>query len=243
MIPHFTTIIELFSRKGRKFYFSIKALTGCYPRSVSVYKMAFIHKSVQRKGPAGDVISNERLEFLGDAILGAVIASELYKLFPEKDEGALTKMRARIVNRSLLNQVGSKLNLEQFIQSQAQLDLAQTHVVGDAVEALIGAVYIDQGFACARQFILKSIIQQHVNISEIVLNDSNFKSMLIEWGHKYRHSVVFKTEELTASGDSPLIFLSKVYVNDELWGEGQGTSKKEAQQNSARIALERTVAK
>jgi ribonuclease-3 len=243
VIPHFTTIKELFSRKGRKFFFSIKSLTGCYPRSVSVYKMAFIHKSAQQKGASGEVISNERLEFLGDAILGAVIASELYQMYPEKDEGALTKMRARIVNRNLLNQVGSKLNLEQLIQSQAQLDLSQTHVVGDAVEALIGAVYIDQGFACARRFILKSIIEQHVNFSEIVLNDSNFKSMLIEWGHKYRQSIVFKTEELATSGETPLVFLSKVYVNDELWGEGQGTSKKEAQQNSARIALERTVNK
>lgn len=243
MIPHFTTIKELFSRKGRKFFFSIKSLTGCYPRSVSVYKMAFIHKSAQHKGISGEVISNERLEFLGDAILGAVIASELYQMYPEKDEGALTKMRARIVNRNLLNQVGSKLNLEQLIQSQAQLDLSQTHVVGDAVEALIGAVYIDQGFACARRFILNSIIEQHVNFSEIVLNDSNFKSMLIEWGHKYRQSIVFKTEELATSGETPLVFLSKVYVNDELWGEGQGTSKKEAQQNSARIALERTVNK
>lgn len=239
MIPHFTTITELFSRKGRKFFFSIKRLTGCCPQSVSVYKMAFIHKSVQRKGPTGEVISNERLEFLGDAILGAVIASELYKLFPEKDEGALTKMRARIVNRNLLNKVGNQLNLERFIQSQAQLDLSQTHVLGDAVEALIGAVYVDRGFTRARRFILDRIIHPHVNIFEIALNDSNFKSLLIEWGHKHRQSVEFKTEEITGTSDTPPMFLSKVYVNEELLGEGQATSKKEAQQKSARIALEK----
>lgn len=238
MIFHFTTWKELFSRKGRKFFFSMRHLTGFYPSNIRLYHKAFIHKSVQRKGNKGEIVSNERLEFLGDAILGAVVASELFHRFPEKDEGALTKMRARIVNRNLLNQVGNKMQLEQFIRSQAQLDLSQTHVVGDAVEALIGAVYLDKGFANARRFILKRITGQFINFEEVAVNDSNYKSMLIEWGHKHRQVIEFKTEEIQDCPNFQNYFHSKVYINEQLMGEGQATSKKEAQQKSAQMALE-----
>jgi ribonuclease III len=158
--------------------------------------------------------------------------------FPEKDEGALTKMRARIVNRNLLNQVGLKLQLDKLVQSQAQLDLSQTHVLGDAVEAMIGAVFVDLGFAKARQFVLEKIFKPHFNIIDIATNDSNYKSMLIEWGHKHRQAVEFKTEEVAATAESPVLFVSKVYVDEELKGEGIAPSKKEAHQKSAKIALE-----
>jgi ribonuclease-3 len=232
-------ISELFSPRGTKFFSSIKTLTGCSPRSVSVYKLAFIHKSVQQKSPTGEIISNERLEFLGDAILGAVIAHELYKLFPQKDEGALTKMRSRIVNRTLLNQVGLKLGLDKLIQSQPQLELSQTHILGDAVEALIGAVFIDHGFEKAKEFIIAKIIQPHFNIFEIALTDSNYKSLLIEWGHKNKKHIEFKTEEVNSGPENPILFFSRVYIDHEEFGDGSGTSKKESQQNAARLTFKR----
>lgn len=235
----FSKISELFSPRGRKFFTSIKTLTGCSPRSVSVYKLAFIHKSVQQKGPTGEIISNERLEFLGDAVLGAVIAQELYKLFPQKDEGALTKMRSRIVNRSLLNQVGLKLGLDKLVQSQPQLDLSQTHILGDAVEALIGAVFIDHGFEKSKEFILNKIIKPHFNIFEIALTDSNYKSLLIEWGHKNKKHIEFKTEEINSGPENPILFFSKVYIDHLEYEDGSGTSKKESQQNAARSTFKK----
>jgi ribonuclease-3 len=235
-----SNILRLFPFRGKKSFF-VKTLVGFFPKSEGVYKLALLHKSAQQKGPRGEFISNERLEFLGDAVLGAVIAMELYKLFPDKDEGALTKMRSRIVNRSLLNEVGLKLGLEKRIKCQSQLDLTQTHVLGDAVEALIGAVFIDRGFGAAKSFILEKIIQPHYNIFEIALTDSNYKSMLIEWGHKHRQHVEFRTDEVESVPDSLVLFFCKVSVEGEVVGDGSGTSKKEAQQNAARVAYNRVI--
>jgi ribonuclease III len=209
-------------------------LTGFYPGSPMVYQMALMHKSAQQRGPKGNLISNERLEFLGDAVLGAVIAMELYRLFPDKDEGALTKMRSRIVNRSLLNEVGIKLGLDSLVKCQSQLDLKQTHILGDAVEALIGAVFVDRGFEASRLFVLERIIKPHVNLFDIALTDSNYKSLLIEWGHKHKKQIEFRTEEILNDSGSAVSFYCKVSVDDIETGHGTGTSKKEAQQNAAR---------
>lgn len=226
-------IKRLFSFRGKKSFF-IEQLLGFSPKSEAIYKMALLHKSAQQKGPRGEIISNERLEFLGDAVLGAVIAMELYRLFPDKDEGALTKMRSRIVNRGLLNEIGLKLGLDKHMQCQAQLDLTQTHVLGDAVEALIGAVFIDYDFSTAKSFVLERIIQPHYNLFDIALTDSNYKSLLIEWGHKQKRKVEFLTEEVTTTPDNPMLFLCKVLVDDQEEGSGTGTSKKDAQQNASR---------
>jgi ribonuclease-3 len=229
--------MRLFPFRGRKPFF-IEPILGFSPKSDGLYKMALLHKSAQQKGPRGESLSNERLEFLGDAILGAVIAMELYKLFPDKDEGALTKMRSRIVNRGLLNEVGLKMGLDKLIRCQSQLDLSQTHILGDAVEALIGAVFLDKDFAAAKTFILEQIIQPHYNLFDIALTDSNYKSLLIEWGHKQRRHIEFKTEEVVTSNESPMLFLCKVIVDNQELGAGTGTSKKDAQQNAAHNAYD-----
>ena len=239
MIKQLENLMKLFSFRGKKFSVSIRRLVGYTPRNIALYQLALLHKSLQKKSITGDILSNERLEFLGDAILGAVIANELYKLFPDEDEGSLTKMRSRIVNRSLLNQVGLKMGLDQIIQLQSQVDLSQTHILGDAVEAIIGAVFIDHGFYKTRKFVLDKIITPHFNIFEIALKDSNYKSLIIEWGQKLKKTVRFDTEEIAGEGENPNIFLCKVFIDDEILGEGSGTSKKEAQQNSARVAYKR----
>jgi ribonuclease III len=231
----FTQIKRLFPFRGKRPFF-LKPIIGYTPKAEGLFKMALLHKSAQQKGHNGAILSNERLEFLGDAILGAVIAMELYKLFPDKDEGALTKMRSRIVNRVLLNEVGLKMGLAKQIKCQSQLDISQTHILGDAVEALIGAVFLDKGFATAKAFILESIIKPHYNLFDIALTDSNFKSLLIEWGHKQRKHIEFKTHEINHGQEAPLLFVCKVMVDDIECGDGSGTSKKEAQQNAARTA-------
>lgn len=229
---------ELFSQKGRKFSASIKKITGCSPRSVFLYEQALLHRSIQEKGPNGEIISNERLEFLGDAILGAVVSEMLFNHFPLANEGALTKMRSRIVNRSLLNQVALKMKIDNLIKSQPQIDLAQTHIVGDALEALIGAVFMDRGFVEARRFVLEGFIGPYINLAEIARKDSNYKSMLIEWGHKNKYEIEFHTDETHSGPDTPTVFHSKIYALHEMIGEGSASSKKEAQQKAARLALE-----
>lgn len=230
-------VIKLFPRKRGKLFYCIKNLTGLRPGEVSLYELALLHKSVQKKSPDGECINYERLEFLGDAILGAVIAHELYKLFPDEDEGALTQMRSRIVNRSLLNKVGLKLELDQLILIQSQVDISQTHILGDVVEAIIGAVFIDHGYYKTKQFILGRIIEPHFNIFEIALKDSNYKSKIIEWGQQEKQEVVFEIDESEDSASSVMSFSCRVIIEGVVKGEGIGTSKKEAQQNAARAAF------
>ncbi|MFT3737521.1 MAG: ribonuclease III [Breznakibacter sp.] len=236
----FLKLSRLFPIKGRKSFF-VKTTIGFSPRSEGIYRLALLHKSAQERNPRGEIISNERLEFLGDAVLGTVIAMELYKLFPDKDEGSLTKMRSRIVNRGLLNEVGLKMGLDKLVKCQSQLELSQTHILGDAVEALIGAVFMDRGFADARTFVLDKILKPHFNLFEIALIDSNYKSLLIEWGHKHKRHVEFRTVELEAANDTAVTFECKVVVDGVEEGDGFGTSKKDAQQHAARNAYSKLM--
>ncbi|MBI9060744.1 MAG: ribonuclease III [Marinilabiliaceae bacterium] len=230
-------IIKLFSLRGKKFYNSMKSVTGFRPLNLDLYKQAFMHKSAMIKGPNGKFINNERLEFLGDAILGSIVAEELYKRFPRRDEGFLTKTRSRIVNRSLLNEIALKMGLGQWIKSQSQIDIAQTSIPGDALEAIVGAVYLDKGYTTCQQFVLDKIITPHVNLNKIAKKDTNYKSILIEWGQKHRKSINFITEEQHVSNGSAPIFTAKAAIDNDPVSEGKGFSKKEAQQNAARQAL------
>jgi len=189
------------------------------------------------KGPNGKFINNERLEFLGDAILGSIVAEELYKRFPRRDEGFLTKTRSRIVNRSLLNEIALKMGLGQWIKSQSQIDIAQTSIPGDALEAIVGAVYLDRGYTQCQQFVFDKIITPHINLNKVAKKDSNYKSLRIEWGQKHKKSINFITEEQHVSNGSAPVFMAKAAIDNDPVGEGKGFSKKEAQQNAARQAL------
>ena len=188
-----------------------------------------------QKDENGLPVNNERLEYLGDAVLGAVIAHELYLRFPHKDEGALTKMRARIVNRNNMNRQAMDMGLGKLIKTQPLSDLAQTHIPGDALEALIGAIYLDRGYFKAREFILNKLLDHQPNLEDVFENDSNYKSTLIEWGQKNRCEIFFDAEEDTTHHE--ITFLAHAYVNNVVMGQGKGTSKKEAQQNAAEEAL------
>lgn len=191
-----------------------------------------------RKDPQGQPMNNERLEFLGDAVLGSVVAHELFKRYPNRDEGALTKMRSRIVNRNNMNRVALKIGLDKVIKTQPLNDLAQTHIPGDALEALIGAIYMDLGHKKATDFIIRRIISEQTDISEITENDTNYKSLLIEWGQKNRCLIHFVTEEYPDQIPGGIGFIAKALINNQMIGEGKGASKKEAQQNAACLALE-----
>lgn len=230
--------MKLLTRPGKKFYSLIKKITGVKPKNISYYHLAFQHKSLMCKDKLGQPLNNERLEFLGDAVLGSVVAHELFRRFPCLDEGLLTKMRARIVNRNNMNHLALKMGLDKIIRTQPLNDLAQTHIPGDTLEALIGAIYMDLGHKKATSFIYRKILSEQTDFSKIAEHDNNYKSLLIEWGQKNRCSIYFVTEEYPDQLPGGLGFIARAVVDHQIMGEGKGTSKKEAQQNAACQALE-----
>ncbi len=230
--------MKLLPHPGKKFSVLIKKITGFSPKNLSYYHLAFQHKSLMRKNQYGQPINNERLEFLGDAVLGSVVAHELFKQFPQLEEGALTKIRSRIVNRINLNRIALKMGLDKVIRTQPLNDMSQTHIPGDALEALIGAIYLDLGHKKAKAFIFKKILAEETDFSDLAESDSNYKSLLIEWGQKNKCSIHFVTEEYPNQVPGSVSFKAHAHINQKLMGEGIGSSKKEAQQNAACQAFE-----
>ncbi len=231
-------LIKLLSPQGKKFYFSIRIL-GIRPKDISLYRLALTHKSVFNKNDDGKILSNDRLEYLGDAILSAVIAQELYIRYPKRSEGFLTKTRSKIVNRSQLNNIAYSMGLADILLTKLQTDPTKTHVLGDALEALVGAVFLDKGYDASRKFIIKEILDKHIDIDKLSKSVSNYKSLLIEWSQKYKRDILFTTEERHSTQDISPAFISTVTIENQKAGVGEGKSKKEAQQNAARIAMEK----
>ncbi|SHI31419.1 ribonuclease-3 [Tangfeifania diversioriginum] len=238
MVRRIAQRIKLFSSPRKEFYLFLKELLGFYPANLKLYDLAFIHKSASVFDSQGNMVNNERLEFLGDAILGAVIADFLYNRFPQQDEGFLTKTRSKLVNRSFLTRLTFDMGLNIYINSNTTQNIDKSHIYGDALEALIGAIYLDKGYLDAKYFVTKKILSQFVNLNEIEQKDSNFKSQLIEWCQKNKKEVVFETTEEEAKNKSkPALFVAVAKVNNKVFGKGTGTSKKEAQQNAAHETL------
>ncbi|MEI7829022.1 MAG: ribonuclease III [Prolixibacteraceae bacterium] len=214
-------------------------MTGHSPLKFKLYDIAFIHKSASYVDEMGNVVNNERLEYLGDAVLGTIVAEYLYNRFPFKDEGFLTQLRSRVVNRSFLTQLTFKMKLNRYVISNANSVSESSHLYGDLLEAFIGAIYLDSGYAVTKKFVIKKIFNQHVDIQEMEKVDNNFKSQLIEWGQKIKQDVEFKTTNNPDPGPEKMPFVSEVCVDGQVKGRGEGFSKKEAQQNAAQHALER----
>lgn len=236
-------LIKLFSPRGKKFYFSIAILTGIRPKNINLYELALTHKSFMAKDAEGSTVNNERLEYLGDAVLGTIVAHELYIRYPEGSEGFLTKIRSRMVNRNLLNDIAYSMGLTGLIHSNLQTDPTHTHVPGDALEALIGAVFIDHGYETCRKFVINELIGKHINIDKLAKKDTNYKSLLIEWAQKHKKSIDFITDEHHSTDTANPVFIARAVINGETAGEGEGPSKKEAQQNAARNALKKVSRK
>ena len=229
--------IKLFSSSRKEFYSFIKETTGFSPLRFRLYDLAFIHRSASSADLMGQPINNERLEYLGDAVLGTIVADYLYNRFPHKDEGFLTQMRSRIVNRSFLTQLTFKLGLNHFVNSNTNSVNESSHIFGDVFEAFIGAIYLDKGYQGAKDFVIKKVLSAYVDVKELERSDNNYKSQLIEWGQKYKRSVEFDTHENPDSSPDKPPFTSIIKIDGQIVGKGQGYSKKEAQQNSACKAL------
>lgn len=240
MVRKIAQRIKLFSSPRKEFYLFLRDLLGFYPTNLKLYDLAFIHKSASVLDSQGNLVNNERLEFLGDAILGAIIADFLYNRFPQQDEGYLTKNRSKLVNRTFLTRLTFDMGINIFIDSNTTQNIDKSHIYGDALEALIGAIYLDTNYHTTKYFVTKKILSKFVDLNEIEQKDSNFKSQLIEWSQKNKKELNFETIEETVSDKSKQPrFVSVVQVDNKEMGRGTGTSKKEAQQNAAQETLKK----
>ena len=230
------TRIKLPFLKDRELYRSFYRILGFYPRDIRPYKMAMLHRSAGSH-EEGRRINNERLEFLGDAVLGAVVGHVVYRHFPKKPEGFLTNTRSNIVRRQSLNQLAKDIGFDKLIVSNFKQKTHNSNVCGNAFEALVGAIYLDRGYGHCVRFVKNKIMKQLVNI-EKVANEVNYKSKLLEWGQKNRINVEFIVEEGKENEATP-VFKTRVMVGNLECGQGRGYSKKESQQNASKEAWEK----
>jgi ribonuclease-3 len=221
----------------KSFSKQLKRILGFRPGNYKLYQLAFVHKSASHFIFNDTRINNERLEFLGDAILDSLVAEYLFHKFPEKEEGFLTQTRSKLVNRDNLNHLAIKLGIGEMIISKMSKDNHKS-VYGDTLEALIGALYLDKGYERTKKIVHERIIQSDININRLLATEIDFKSRVIEWGQKNKKAVSFTSfEEMEDPGNSP-IFITHLFVVDDVVGRGSGSSKKESEQNAARQALQ-----
>jgi ribonuclease III len=217
---------------------SIKNIFGFRPGNIFLYKLAFLHRSAGQEYMNGIKINNERLEFLGDAILDAVVADYLFKTFPLKDEGFLTEMRSKLVSRTQLNRLSQRMGFDHLIQLDANASGVFRSFKGDAFEAVIGAVYLDKGYAFTRRLIINRIINHYFNIDDLVNQEVNFKSRIIEWAQKEKRQLRFDIVEEVGSGYRKQ-YVVEVVVDNQPIERGQDYSIKGAEQ----LASEKAWAK
>ena len=230
---------KLYLSPNRKYVKSLKNLLGFVPGNLSLYRLAFRHKSVAQNVKKGVKNSNERLEFLGDAVLGSVVAEVLFKLYPYEDEGFLTELRSKIVNRVNLNQLARKLGFEQLIQYDSRMvnSTRQSSLLGDAFEALVGAIYLDKGYDFTRNFLINHIIKSHIDIHKLEQTETNFKSKLIEWCQRHGKDITFELIE-NQEGESNKLFTVQVMIDGDIMGSGKEFNKKNAEKLAAERACE-----
>lgn len=213
-------------------------ILGFYPIKLELYQQALRHKSQSVRTDNGLLINNERLEYLGDAVLNVIIADILFKQFPSSNEEFLTKTRAKIVQRQSLNKIAMALGLNTLILSSAS-STSDTHlsIYGNALEALIGAIYLDQGYRRCKRFLEKNILEQYIDLKGVVSTEENFKSALLEWSQQEKLTAEFLMTELNKSSVKGPRFRAVALINGIPFGQGEGLSKKEAQQKAAKEAL------
>jgi ribonuclease-3 len=229
--------IKLFSSPRKEFYLFLRSLFNCSPVNIKLYETALTHRSASKTDSQGNWVNNERLEYLGDAILGAVIAEFLYNRFPNMDEGFLTQMRSKLVNRSFLTELTFQIGLNYYIESNTNNTDENSHIYGDALEAIIGALYLDKGYQVTRNFIIRKLLLQQVDLDVIQKTNTNYKSQLIEWSQKNKKEVDFSTVENTVGENKQPHFVSTVTIDNRVIGKGEGGSKKEAHQKASKVAL------
>jgi len=231
--------IRLLFRKDRESYSRFYSILGFYPRNISLYEQALLHKSSSIKSEKGRPLNNERLEFLGDAILDAIVADIVYKKFEGKKEGFLTNTRSKIVQRETLNKLAVEIGLDKLIKYSTRTSSHNSYMSGNAFEALVGAIYMDRGYNVCKYFIEVKIIKRFIDLDKVAKKEVNFKSKLIEWTQKNKVTASFELIEQFLDKESNPIFQSEILIEGLSAGTGIGYSKKESQQNAAKMALKK----
>jgi ribonuclease-3 len=231
--------IKALPHKGKEPYLTFYNVLGFYPDRIDLYREAITHRSSSSRSKKGKWVNNERLEFLGDAILDAIVADILYKKFEHKKEGFLTSTRSRIVQRETLNKLAIDLGLDKLIVSSTRNLAHNTNIYGDALEALIAAIYLDQGYRVAKRFVFETMIKEHLNIEHVLKSEVDFKSRLIEWGQKNKVDVYFEVTDSSYDEQNNPVFVSCVKVAGVEIGSGKGYSKKESHQMAAKVAIKK----
>jgi ribonuclease III len=219
---------RIFKQKS-EFALLLERILGFSPKRLHYYHQAFTHKSVIKDSKQENFESYERLEFLGDAILDSIVSTYLFNKFPFKDEGFLTQLRSRLVRRKTLNDLGYKIGLKELIESK--LNRESKTIYGDALEALIGAIYLDKGYLMAESFVLNKLIATHINMEEVIITETDFKSRVLEWAQKNKKELTYSITEQEENKSK--LFSAELLIEGTIKGKGTAISKKRAEQDAA----------
>ena len=218
------------------FFMVLSKILGFKPKHIKYYRTAFTHRSMNIKDTKGNAINYERLEFLGDAMLGAVIASHLYNEVPSGDEGYLTKMRSKVVSREHLNELGKEFNLIDLVESKIPSGQFGDNIHGNLFEALVGAIFLDKGYKYCENFIYKRIITPYVDIEKLEGKVISYKSLLIEWCQKEKKTFGYNVYEDTGN-DDVRHFSVKLSIDNKVVAKARATSKKKAEEKASKRAF------
>ena len=238
MLSNFLNRIKLPFRKEKELYVSLRQIIGFYPRDIELYKTALLHKSIARRNDKGKPVNNERLEFLGDAILDAVVGDIVFQHFPGKREGFLTNTRSKLVQRETLGRLAKEMGINDLIVSASRNQSHNSYMGGNAFEALVGAIYLDRGYDACMRFMQKRILSQLINIDKVAYKEVNFKSKLLEWTQKNRVRMEFQLLQQKKDENGSPVFAYQVVIEGIKGASATGYSKKESQQTASKLTLE-----
>ena len=238
MLSNFFDRIKLPFRKEKELYVSLYRIIGFYPHNIELYKTALLHKSIARRNEKGKPVNNERLEFLGDAILDAVVGYIVFKHFPGKREGFLTNTRSKLVQRETLGRLAQEMGINELILSNSRGQSHNSYMGGNAFEALVGAIYLDRGYDACMRFMQNRILKQMINIDKVAYKEVNFKSKLLEWTQKNRVRMEFRLLNQEKDKQGSPTFCYQVVIEGIEGCKGNGYSKKESQQMASKLTLE-----
>ncbi len=218
---------------NREFGSRLEKLLGFSPGNLRLYEIAFIHRSASFSLPDGKKINNERLEYLGDAVLDAILSDYLFQMFPDASEGFMTKIRSRIVNRDVLNQLAVSMGINKILVTNINTAHPTKNLYGDALEALIGSIFLDKGFKKTKKLFIKNVFNKYLDLNVIVNTDSDYKSLVFEWVQKHKNNLKFTYNEEYDFSLKKSVFSTSLIIDQEEYGKGHGSSKKEAEQEAA----------
>ena len=229
--------IRLLFRKDKESYLCFYQMLGFYPHNIHIYEQALLHKSSSVKSDKGRLLNNERLEFLGDAILDAVVGDLVYRKFEGKREGFLTNTRSKIVSRESLNYVAEQIGLSRLVKFNTRQSSHNSYMGGNAFEALVGAIYLDRGYEYCKYFMEHRIIGHYLDLDKISRKEVNFKSKLIEWTQKNKVAIQFDLVNQSVDEFNSPVFETEILIEGIHACKGKGYSKKESQQEAAHATL------